>query len=193
MPIEELKGRILDFAKDVRLNLSSIMSDESLDEQTRYGLFVSCAVATRNAHVISTFEALAAEKLTPGARCAAKAAASLMAMTNTYYRMVHLASNTEYGAMPARLRMNVVGNPGVRKGDFELWSLAVSTTQRMRRLHRHAREGASGCGRRSNHNPDRGAVCRHHPIGGGSNRSRQRRNPNSGEVTHAGELRLELR
>jgi alkyl hydroperoxide reductase subunit D len=28
--------------------------------------------------------------------------------------------------MPARLRMNVIGKPGVEKVDFELWSLAVS-------------------------------------------------------------------
>jgi alkyl hydroperoxide reductase subunit D len=28
--------------------------------------------------------------------------------------------------MPAKLRMNVIGKPGVEKVDFELWSLAVS-------------------------------------------------------------------
>ena len=28
--------------------------------------------------------------------------------------------------MPARLRMNVIGNPGIDKVDFELFSLAVS-------------------------------------------------------------------
>jgi alkyl hydroperoxide reductase subunit D len=28
--------------------------------------------------------------------------------------------------MPARLRMQAIGNPGVDKLDFELWSLAVS-------------------------------------------------------------------
>ena len=28
--------------------------------------------------------------------------------------------------MQAKLRMNVIGNPGVDKNDFELWSLAVS-------------------------------------------------------------------
>ena len=28
--------------------------------------------------------------------------------------------------MPAKLRMNVIANPGVDTGDFELWSLAVS-------------------------------------------------------------------
>jgi lipoyl-dependent peroxiredoxin subunit D len=36
------------------------------------------------------------------------------------------ASDKEYAAMPARLRMNVIANPGVPKADFELWSLAVS-------------------------------------------------------------------
>jgi len=49
-----------------------------------------------------------------------------MAMNNIYYRFVHLASNKEYVTMPARLRMNVIANPGVDKADFELWSLAVS-------------------------------------------------------------------
>ena len=32
----------------------------------------------------------------------------------------------EYGTMPARLRMNVIGAPGIEKDDFELFSLAVS-------------------------------------------------------------------
>jgi alkyl hydroperoxide reductase subunit D len=49
-----------------------------------------------------------------------------MAMNNVYYRFAHLASATEYRNLPARLRMNVIGNPGVDKVDFELWSLAVS-------------------------------------------------------------------
>jgi alkyl hydroperoxide reductase subunit D len=38
---------------------------------------------------------------------------------------VHL-SGGDYKKMPARLRMNVMANPGVDKADFELWSLAVS-------------------------------------------------------------------
>jgi len=126
MSIDALKDRIPDFAKDVRLNLTSMASDETLGEQTKYGLFVACAIATRNPTVISAMEAVAADKLTPAALAAAKSAASVMAMNNIYYRFVHLASNKEYATMPARLRMNVIGNPGVDKADFELWSLAVS-------------------------------------------------------------------
>jgi alkyl hydroperoxide reductase subunit D len=126
MTIEVLKERIPDFAKDVRLNLSSLASDETLGEQTKYGLLVATAIATRNVEVIAAIEAEAAGKFSPAALGAAKSAAAIMAMNNVYYRFVHLASNKDYATMPARLRMNVIANPGVDKADFELWSLAVS-------------------------------------------------------------------
>jgi len=126
MSIETLKDGIPDFAKDVRLNLTSMASDETLDPQTKYGLFLACAIATRSPAVISAMEAVATDRLMPAALAAAKSAASVMAMNNIYYRFVHLASNKEYATMPARLRMNVIANPGVDKADFELWSLAVS-------------------------------------------------------------------
>jgi alkyl hydroperoxide reductase subunit D len=32
----------------------------------------------------------------------------------------------EYGSMPARLRMQIIGKPGVEAVDFELWCLAAS-------------------------------------------------------------------
>ncbi len=126
MSIEALKERIPEFAKDVRLNLSSMASDETLAPHTKHGLFLAAAIATRNAPVIAAMEAEATSRLTPAAVTAAKSAAAIMAMNNVYYRFVHLASNKEYGTMPARLRMNVIGNPGVDKADFELWALAVS-------------------------------------------------------------------
>lgn len=126
MSIEALKDRIADFAKDVRLNLTSMAADETLSAQAKYGLFLSCAITTRSPDVIAAMEAAAVDKLTPAAISAARSAASIMAMNNIYYRFVHLASNMEYATMPARLRMNVIANPGVDKADFELWSLAVS-------------------------------------------------------------------
>jgi alkyl hydroperoxide reductase subunit D len=49
-----------------------------------------------------------------------------MAMNNVYYRFTHLVSDTDYRSMPARLRMQVIANPGVPKADFELACLAVS-------------------------------------------------------------------
>jgi alkyl hydroperoxide reductase subunit D len=49
-----------------------------------------------------------------------------MGMNNVYYRFLHLVEDAEYQTMPARLRMNIIGNPGIDKLDFELLSLAVS-------------------------------------------------------------------
>jgi alkyl hydroperoxide reductase subunit D len=126
MSIEALKARIPDFAKDVRLNLSSLVNDEGLQGETKWGLVLACAIATRNAEVANAIDAEASAHLSAQAREAARSAASIMAMNNVYYRFVHLASNKEYGKMPAKLRMTVIGNPGVSKTDFELWSLAVS-------------------------------------------------------------------
>jgi alkyl hydroperoxide reductase subunit D len=126
MTLEELKNRLPGFAKDVKLNLSTMLGDETLSVQQRYGLFLACAITTRNPDVVRAFETEARGHLSGAALDAAHAAASIMAMNNVYYRFVHLASNKNYETMPARLRMNVIGNPGVDKADFELWSLAVS-------------------------------------------------------------------
>lgn len=126
MSIENLKDRIPDFAKDVRLNLSTIANEDTLGEQTKYGLMLACAISTRNAEVAAAFESDCASHLSPEARDAAKGAAAIMAMNNVYYRFVHLASNKAYATLPAKLRMNILANSGVPKTDFELWALAVS-------------------------------------------------------------------
>ncbi|MBS7698700.1 MULTISPECIES: carboxymuconolactone decarboxylase family protein [unclassified Chelatococcus] len=126
MSIDTLKSQIPDFAKDVRLNLSSMGSDESLTPAQKYGLFVACGIASRNEVVRKALVAEAAAHIDAATLGAAKAAAAIMGMNNVYYRFVHLAANKDYKTLPAKLRMNVIGNPGVPKLDFELWSLAVS-------------------------------------------------------------------
>lgn len=126
MSIELLKNQMPDYAKDIKLNLSSLSNDESLSEQQLWGTFLASALATKSASVISVIESEAASHLSAEAQSAAKSAAAIMAMNNIYYRFVHLAKNKEYASLPAKLRMNVIGNPGVEKADFELWSLAVS-------------------------------------------------------------------
>lgn len=64
--------------------------------------------------------------LSPEACTAAKAAAAGRAMNNVFYRTRHPLSDHEYGTLGADLRRNVIGNPGVDKVDFELWTFAVS-------------------------------------------------------------------
>lgn len=126
MSIDQLKDKIPDFAKDVRLNLASMMANETPSPQCKYGLLLASAIATRNPIVSTAMETAAGVVMTPAAVEAAKSAASVMAMNNVYYRFVHLASNPEYKTMPARLRMNLPRNPRVDRTDFELWAPAVS-------------------------------------------------------------------
>ncbi|MEI9994975.1 MAG: carboxymuconolactone decarboxylase family protein [Rhizomicrobium sp.] len=126
MSLEHLKSRLPDYAKDLKLNLSSLAAEPVLSGQQRAGTFVATALASRNAEVTGAVLAEFGPQLTPEALDAARAAASIMAMNNIYYRFTHLASAPDYRTLPAKLRMNVIGKPGVDKADFELWSLAVS-------------------------------------------------------------------
>ncbi len=126
MSIDALKDRIPDYAKDLKLNLSSLATETALTEQQRAGTFVAAALASRNADVTAAMVEGFGAQLSSEALTAAKAAAAIMGMNNIYYRFVHLASAPDYKTMPARLRMNVIGKPGVEKADFELWCLAVS-------------------------------------------------------------------
>jgi alkyl hydroperoxide reductase subunit D len=126
MSIETLKNRLPEYAKDLKLNLSSLATEVALTPQQRAGTFVAAALASRNAEVTSALVAEFGPQLSAEALGAAKAAAAIMGMNNIYYRFTHLASAPDYRTLPARLRMNVIGKPGVDKADFELWCLAVS-------------------------------------------------------------------
>jgi lipoyl-dependent peroxiredoxin subunit D len=126
MSIESLKAALPDYAKDLKLNLSNVLTTPGLSEQQIWGAAAASAVASRNPTVREAVLAEAAGKLSKPALDAAKAAAAIMGMNNVYYRFTHLVASQDYRSMPAKLRMNVIGNPGVDKLDFELWSLAVS-------------------------------------------------------------------
>jgi alkyl hydroperoxide reductase subunit D len=124
--VEALKNRIPGHARDLKLNLASLASEAVLDEEKKAGTFVASAIASRNGEVIRAMLEEFGPRMDPAALKAAQAAAAVMAMNNVYYRFTHLVENEEYAKLPARLRMNVMANPGTSKENFELWSLAVS-------------------------------------------------------------------
>ena len=126
MSLKEFADTLPDYAKDIRLNISSLLNDQMLGDQRKYGLLLACAHGTGYQPIVQATEREVEEKLLDAAKNAARGAAAVMAMNNVYYRFVHLASNQEYAKMPAKLRMNVIGSPGIDKADFELFSLAVS-------------------------------------------------------------------
>ena len=127
MTLDALRETLPAYAKDLSLNLSSLASESVLSEQQKWGTFVASAHAIGVPAVVKAVEAAGAEAgLSDVAKTAAKTAAAIMGMNNVYYRALHLMQNGEYRTLPAKLRMNILANPGVDKADFELWSLAVS-------------------------------------------------------------------
>ena len=129
MTLETLKDSIPDYARDLKLNLGTVLTPQGspgLSEIQIWSVALATAIAARNVEFARAIEALASEKLDDAHRTAARSAAAIMGMNNVYYRFLHLVEDGEYQTLPARLRMNVIGNPGIDRNDFELLSLAVS-------------------------------------------------------------------
>lgn len=129
MLTESLRDRIPDYAKDIRLNLSSVLTPEGspgLSEAQIAGVALASAYASRNAELSKAVRTEVSSALSESGVQAAKMASALMGMTNVYYRFVHLVGDPDYKTMASRLRTNAMADPGVDRVDFEFYCLAVS-------------------------------------------------------------------
>jgi len=127
--LDLIRDAIPDYARDLKLNLGSVLTSAGapgLNEPQIWAVALASAIASRNLAFTRGIEAAAGEHLDAAHRQAARAAAAIMGMNNIYYRFLHLVEDAEYQSMPARLRMNILADPGIDKLDFELLSLAVS-------------------------------------------------------------------
>ncbi|HEY0230974.1 MAG TPA: carboxymuconolactone decarboxylase family protein [Dokdonella sp.] len=129
MSVDDIKGQLPDYAKDLRLNLDSVLSESGAPGLTPKQIAIiaiASAITARYEPLTSAVVRHFAGTLSEAESNAARAAAAIMAMNNIYYRFTHLVGDAEYGTLRANLRMNVMANPGAEKVDFELASLAVS-------------------------------------------------------------------
>lgn len=124
--LKTLFGTIPDAAKDIKLNVQSVLSDGALEEKQRFGIAIACAHVARNESLKEALLTDASGILDDAWIEDAKAAAALMAMNNVFYRFRHMIGKPSYGAIPAKLRMQRLANPATTKLDFELLSIAVS-------------------------------------------------------------------
>jgi lipoyl-dependent peroxiredoxin subunit D len=129
--LEELRPKIPEPAKDIRLNLTSVLEGSTLGDAQRWGVAVASAAAARNPRLYRAVLDDARSAIDKGAFSAgviddALAAAALMAMNNVYYRFRHLVDKPAYSERPARLRMTRLARPSTNKTDFELYCLVVS-------------------------------------------------------------------
>lgn len=129
MNFEYIRNELPDYAKDIKLNLANVLSENGapgLSVKQIASVSLASAYTTRSEKLIAAALTYASEHLTSEEIAGVKAAAVIMAMNNVYYRFTHISADKAYSTMPANLRMNVMANPGIDKITFELSSLAVS-------------------------------------------------------------------
>ncbi len=129
MTLDSLREALPDYARDLELNLGSVLTPggaPGLSERRILAVALASAIASAYAPLAESIESAAATQLSEADRTAARAAVAVMGMNNVYYRFLHLVEDAEYRQLPARLRMNVMANPGIDRDDFELLALAVS-------------------------------------------------------------------
>jgi alkyl hydroperoxide reductase subunit D len=122
--IDTYRENLKEYARDIRLNLSTVLTPEGAPGLTAKQVALTALASAYSARSSALAEAI--RKDFSAEIEAAKTAATLMAMTNVYYRSQHFTENAEVKKLPARLRMNAMAKPGSEKIDFELACLASS-------------------------------------------------------------------
>ena len=127
MGIDNLRSAMPDYARDLRLNLGSVLSASRLDPAMAWGAALAAALVSKNARVIGHIAEDARAFIDETHLKAVKSAAAMMGMTNVWYKFTDLIRDSEVKKQPPKLRMNAVLNHGgVDHALFEAWSLAAS-------------------------------------------------------------------
>lgn len=124
--IEKIRDLMPEAAKDIRLNLQSVLQTSTLNKEQVWGTALASAYSSRNIDLTTAIQDEASKNVSAEVVDDAKAAAALMAMNNIYYRFRHMIGKEIYETKRAGLRMNRIAQPLSNKTDFELFCLAVS-------------------------------------------------------------------
>ena len=121
--ITPIVQQIPDTAKDIRLNLDSVLSRSSLAPEDALGIALAAAFAARSPQLVQALKG----GTPPAEAQAALTAAALMGMNNAWYPFVEMTGDDELKTMRPELRMNAyASHGGVGKAKFEAYALAAS-------------------------------------------------------------------
>jgi alkyl hydroperoxide reductase subunit D len=130
--LEGLRQQLPDYARDIKLNLGTLLGPGGLADLTApqaWGAALAAAIASRQPELLAAIEHDAQAVADQATLEAARTAAAIMAMTNIYYRAIHMAHDAELARLPAGLRMNGLTKHGIAQADFELFGLAASVVK----------------------------------------------------------------
>jgi alkyl hydroperoxide reductase subunit D len=124
--VNALREQLPEYARDLKINLQTVMTQSSLSAAQCWGVALACAIAVGEPRLLAAVSQDAAAQSSAEVVDDARAAATLMGMNNVFYRFRHLMGKPVYEQLPARLRMQRIAKPATNKADFELFCLAVS-------------------------------------------------------------------
>lgn len=120
-----IKEALPEEAKDLKLNLGSVIERCSLEDADAVGAALAAAIMVRSSDLIEAFESV--DLLNDQDKTGARTAAALMAMNTTWYPFVELADDPELETMQAGLRMNAfTTHGGVEEARFEMLCLSAA-------------------------------------------------------------------
>ncbi|HVL77521.1 MAG TPA: carboxymuconolactone decarboxylase family protein [Noviherbaspirillum sp.] len=123
--LNAIKSQIPDYAKDIRLNLDSVVARSSLDPADAVGAMLASAFSLRSKTLMDAI--LNSGQLSETDANAALTAAALMGMNNVWYPYVEMAEDNDLKTQRAELRMNAYAtHGGIDRKRFEIFALASS-------------------------------------------------------------------
>ena len=123
--LNAIKERIPDYAKDIHLNLDTVLARSSLDPADALGTALTAAYASRSKTIVDAIRN--SGELNATDTNAALSAAALMGMNNVWYPYLEMANDEDLKKQRPELRMNAYAtHGGVDKKRFELFALVAS-------------------------------------------------------------------
>tara|TARA_Y100001970_G_C13772668_1_gene621288 strand:- start:95 stop:628 length:534 start_codon:yes stop_codon:yes gene_type:complete len=125
--IEDLKNSIPNFAKDIRLNFSSIIMNSNYEDDLVYGCAYASSLSIGNKKFSKIFKDECKNRLSDEFAESIKSTVAIMTLNNLWYSYRDAMPSTEMRVGPQKLRVNIMGSfAGLNKILFESISLCVS-------------------------------------------------------------------
>ncbi len=129
MSILGINKHLPDYASDIKRSLNAIFEEEkvTLTQKQLYGVALAIAYSLKHEKLLNGVRATAKLYLEEIDANACKVAATMMAMTNTYYKFKEYAEETNIHLdKDDRLELSSVHNPEVPQEEMDLYCLGVS-------------------------------------------------------------------
>ncbi len=127
MTIDDLKNGVPEFAKDIKLNLSSLIINSEYEEELVYGCAYASSLAIGNKKISGVFEQECNDRFGSEFIKSVKATVVIMTLNNVWYKYRDSMPTTEMKMAPQKMRVNAMANhAGLEKILFESLSLCVS-------------------------------------------------------------------